>query len=263
MHDRLELDDGAKRAAEHAGKQFARSLDTALRPAPLLHQERGGCAWEFGRNTHFVAQDEAPSRHLRPVADVEVLGQRVVMPSARVPERLSAPHPRRPVELEEPSTPVSSPLFHQKVPVQQERLRAGQPGFVFVEVLPAGLHHADAGIGHGREEVFEEAGLGEEIGVENEDVVALGRVEALGEGARLVTAPVGAVMNGDVDASPPPFVGALPGQGGGVVGGVVEDLDLEEVAGMGEAAGGVDQALDDMFFIVDGELDGDGGGGGG
>lgn len=263
MHDRLELDDGAKRAAEHAGKQLARSLDAALRPAPLLHQERGGCAREFGRDTHFVPQHEAPSRHLRPVADVEVLGERVVIPSARVIERLSAPHPRRPVELEEPSTPVSSPLFHQEVPVQQKRLRAGQPGFVFVEVFPAGLHHADPGIGHGREEVFEEARLRDEIGVENEDVVALGRVEALGEGACLVAPSVGAVVDGDVDASLPPFVGALPGQGGGVVGGVVEDLDLEEVAGVGEAAGGVDEALDDVFFIVDGELDGDGGGGGG
>ena len=129
-------------------------------------------------------------------------------------------------------------------------------------MVPAGLHHADPWIGHGREEVFEEVGWRDEIGVENEDVVAGRRVEALGEGARLVAEPVGAVEDGDVDASLPPLVGALPGEGGGVVGGVVEDLDLEEVGGMGEAAGGVDEALDDVRLVVDGELDGDAGVGG-
>ena len=262
MHDGLELDDGAQGAAQQAGKQLARGLNTALGPAPLLHQERGGCARELGRDTHFVPQDEAPSRHLRPVADVEVLGQRVVMPSARVLKCLSTPHPRRPVELEEPATTVASPLFHQEVPVQQKPLGAGQPRFVLVEVVPAGLHHADPGIGHGREEVFEEAGWGDEVGVENENVVASRRVETRGEGAGLVAVADAAVEDGDVDALPPPLVGALPGQGGGLVGGVVEDLDLEKVAGVGDAAGGVDEALDDVPFVVGGELDGDAGVGG-
>ena len=262
VHDGLELDDGAKGAAHHPGKQLARGLDTALGPAPLLYQERGRCARKFGRDTHLVQQDEAPSRHLGPVADVEVLGQRVVIPSTRVHERLSAPHPRRAVELEEPATAVSPPLFHQEVPVQKERLGAGQPRFVLVEMLPAGLNHADPGIRHRREELFEEAGLGDEIGVENEDVVACRRLETRGEGARLVAAAGGAVEDRDVDAPPPPLAGAQPGQGGGLVGGVVEDLDLEEVAGVGEAAGGVDEALDDVPLVVDGELDGDGGMGG-
>lgn len=262
MHDGLELDDGAKAAPQQAGKQLARGLDTALGPAPLLHQERGRCARKFGRDTHLVPQDKAPPRHLGPVADVEILGQRIVIPATRVHERLSAPHPRRPVEFEEPATAVPPPLLHQEVPVQEERLRAGQPRFVLVEMLPAGLHHADPGIRHRREELFEETGLGDEIGIENEDVLAGRRVETRGEGARLVAAAGGAVEDRDVDAPPPPLVGAPPGEGGGLVGGVVEDLDLEEVAGVGEAAGGVDEALDDVPLVVDGELDGDGGEGG-
>ena len=262
MHDGLELDDGAQGTSQQARKQLARGLDTALGPAPLLHQERGRCARKFGRDTHFVPQDEAPSRHLGPVADVEVLGQRVVIPSTRVRERLSAPHPRRTVELEEPATAVSPPLFHQEVPVQKERLGAGQPRFVLVEMLPAGLHHADPGVRHRREELLEEGGLGDEIGVENEDVFTGRRLETRGEGARFVAAAGGAVQNRDVDAPPPPLAGAPPGEGGGFVGGVVEDLDLEEVAGVGEAAGGIDEALDDVPLVVDGELDGDGGVGG-
>lgn len=262
VHHGLELDDGTKRAAKHAGKQFARGLDAALGPAPLLHQERGGRAREFGRHPDFVAQDEAPPRHLGPVADVEVLGQRIVMPSAGVQERLSAPHPRRTVELEEPATTVSPPLLDEEVAVQQKRLSARQPGFVLVEVLPARLHHADPGIGHRGEEVFEEAGPGDEVRVQDEDVVAGRRFEARGEGARLVAVSVGAVVDGDVDAPAAPLAGALPGEDGGVVGGIVEDLDLEEVAGVREAAGGIDEALDDELLVVDGQLDGDAGTGG-
>jgi hypothetical protein len=43
----------------------------------------------------------------------------------------------------------------------------------------------------------------------------------------------------------------------GLVGGVVEDLDLEAVAGIVEAAAGVDEAVDDELLVEDGELDGD------
>ena len=45
----------------------------------------------------------------------------------------------------------------------------------------------------------------------------------------------------------------------GFVGGVVEDLDFEEVLGIFEAADGVDEAVDDELLVVDGELDGDAG----
>ncbi len=43
----------------------------------------------------------------------------------------------------------------------------------------------------------------------------------------------------------------------GLVGGVVEDLDLEAVARVVDAADGVDEAVDDELLVEDGELDGD------
>ena len=252
MHQRLELDRGAERPAKQAGKQLARGLDAALGPAPLLDQERGGGARQLGWHTHVIAERKAPTRHLRPVADVQVFRERVVLPAARVNDCLPAPQPRRTVEVEEAAAAAASPLFDQEVAVQEERLGAGQPRFVFVEVVPAGLHHADAGIRHGGKQVFEEAGRGDEVGVEDEDVVAGGRIQPRGQGAGLVAVAGGAAEDGDADALLPPLVGALPGEGGGVVGGVVEDLDLEEVGGMGEAAGGVNEALDDVPLVVDG-----------
>ena len=43
----------------------------------------------------------------------------------------------------------------------------------------------------------------------------------------------------------------------GFVGGVVEELDLEAVAGIVETAAGFDEAVDDELLVEDGELDGD------
>jgi hypothetical protein len=47
------------------------------------------------------------------------------------------------------------------------------------------------------------------------------------------------------------------GDGGGLVGGVVEDLDLEEVARVLDFGDGFEEAIDDELLVKDGELDGD------
>ena len=44
-----------------------------------------------------------------------------------------------------------------------------------------------------------------------------------------------------------------------VVGGVVQDLDLQLIAGILDGAGGFDDPLDDVSFVEDGKLDGYGG----
>ncbi len=47
------------------------------------------------------------------------------------------------------------------------------------------------------------------------------------------------------------------GDDNGFVGGVVEDLDLEAVARVFDAAAGVDQAVDHELLVIDRELEGD------
>jgi hypothetical protein len=49
----------------------------------------------------------------------------------------------------------------------------------------------------------------------------------------------------------------LAGDDGGLVGGVIEDLDLEAVAGIIQTATGVDEPVDDELLVKDGQLDGD------
>ena len=186
-----------------------------------------------------------------------------MLPAARVDEGLAAPKPRGAVEVEETAAAEARALLHEEVAVEQEPLGPGQPRRRLVEVVPAGLHHPDAGVGHRGQQSLEEVGVGNEVRVEDQDVLTGRRFQARGEGARLVAGANGAVVDRDVDAALPPAPGAPPGEEGGLVGGVVEDLDLEAGARVREPAGGVDEPLGDVLLVVDGELDGDAGWGGG
>lgn len=263
VQQRFEFDGRPEGTPEQTRQQLARGLHAALRPPALLHQKRGRCAGKLGRDPDVVAHDEPPAGHLGAVADVEVLGESVVLPAARVDEGLAAPKPRGAVEVEEAAAAEARTLLHEEVAVEEEPLGPGQPRRRLVEVVPAGLHHPDARVGHGGKQFLQETALGNEVRVENQDVLAGRRFQARGESARLVARAVLAVVNRDVDAALPPAPGAPPGEEGGLVGGVVEDLDLEAGARVREPAGRVDEPLCDVFFVVDGELDGDAGWGGG
>lgn len=262
VNERLELDRRAPGAAEHPREQLARGLDAALSPPPLLDEERSRCGGQLGGHTDVVPQHEAPTRHLCAVADVQILGEGVRLPAPGVDEGLAAPQSRGPVEVEEAAAAVAPPLLQEEVSVKQECLRPGQPGVVLVEVVPAGLHHPHAGVGHGGQQGLEEVGSGHEVCVQDEDVLAARRFEARREGARLVAGADLAVVHGDVDAPAPPRARSPPREQGRFVGGVVEDLDLEVRPRVGKPAGRIDEAFDDVLLVEDGELHGDVGRGG-
>ena len=255
----LELDGRAPGTAQHTREQLARGLHAALRPPPLLDQERGRGGGKLRGHADIVPEHEAPPCHLGAVADVEVFGEGVRLPSPGVGQGPAAPQPGGPVEVEEASAAVAPALFQEEVPVEEERLGAGQPGVLLVQVVPAGLHHPHPRVGHRGQQRLEEAGAGHEVGVEDEDVLAGRRFEARREGARLVAGPAPTVVHRDVDAGAAPHPGSPAREEGRFVGGVVQDLDLEVGGGVGEAAGRVDEALDDVLLVVDGELHGDAG----
>ena len=254
MDEGLELHRRPEGAAKQPRKQLARGLHPALRPAPLLHQERSRRARKLGRNADVVPQNEAPPRDLGPVADVQVLGQGVGLPSPRVDERLAAPQPRGPVEVEEPSPTKATLLLQKEVAIEEKPLRPGEPRVVLVEVVPPGLHHPHAGVGHRGEEFLEEGRRGDEIGVEDEYVLTRGRFQARGERARLVAGSHAAVEHLDVHAPAPPCPRPLPGERRGLVGGVVQHLDLQVRARMAQPARRVDEPLHHVLLVENGQL---------
>ena len=98
-----------------------------------------------------------------------------------------------------------------------------------------------------------------EVGVEDGDEFAGGGFEALVESAGFKSDAVGAVEIDDRVAHGPVAFDDGSGDFFGFVGGVVEDLDLQQLARIFDLADGVDEAVDDELLVEDGELDGDAG----
>ena len=141
---RLLLPGGVR--AQDRRQQLLRHLHRALGPAELLRLERRHLDGQLGGRRDLGQVDELPAAQLRPVRQVHVLGQRVVLPVARVGDRRPPPHPGGAVEVEEAARPVAAGVLHDEVPVQHQRLHLGQRREVAVDVLPAALHDRHLGI---------------------------------------------------------------------------------------------------------------------
>ena len=118
-------------------------------------------------------EHEPPAAQLRAVAEVEILGQRVVLPAAGVGDRFAPPDAGRAVEIEEAAGAVAAAVLEHEVRVEQDRLDLGEQRVVLVDVAPARLHHADLRVGREvRQRPRQEILRRNEVGVENGDELA-------------------------------------------------------------------------------------------
>ncbi len=158
--------------AQQVGQDLPCRLDAALGPPALLNLQSADRSRDLSGNADVVQKHEAPAAHLGSVAEIQIFGERVGHPSARVYETGLPPHPARSVEVEKASGLVPSSLLEVEVAVQEGRLRARQSVLVFVQMVPTRLDHAYAGIREGRQERPDDAPGGYEVRVEHQEEVA-------------------------------------------------------------------------------------------
>src|SRR5436190_10957899 len=94
---------------------------------------------------------------------------------------------------------------------------------------PAGLDHADFRVGEKMDGPLEQVWLRNEISVQNTNEFALRRSQTRFERARLETSPVRSVDQLDVEPATLQFRDAGGRQLPGIVGRVVQHLDLEQL----------------------------------
>ncbi len=169
---RRKLDPQLDPASKDPRQQLAQGLGRAASPPVLLALEVVDAGRQIGGRRQVGQEREAPSGELHPVGEVEVLGQRVELPAAGVLDRLAPPDARGAVEVEEAPGPVARLLLDEEVPVEQDRLGAGQQGVPAIRVIPARLDHAEPGIGEGRRRTAQKVRPGYEVGVEDRDQLA-------------------------------------------------------------------------------------------
>src|SRR5262245_26255950 len=212
---------------------------------------------KFGRHDGLGQINEPPTFHLRPVAEVEVFSQCVVVPAPRIRYARFAPDTGGAIEVKKSSAATSSGLFEKEVPIEEERLHFGEQRIVAVQVAPAHLHHPDTRVGKVINGPSQCARRRHEISVKNEDELTGGLLQTRGEGSGLETCSVNPMMIIDVQAfglKPCDFAG---GDLLSLVGGIIENLDLQFVARIVELADCSDQSSNDVVLVINRQLDSD------
>ena len=254
---RLEFDRKRLVALPDRGKTLLAALDGAFGPAVLLVFETSHVDRELGGGLNFLEEDEFPALELGPVGEVHVLGEGVMLPAAGVFDGRLAPDATGSVKGKESAGAVSGGLLEFEVAVEEEGLHAGQGVVVTVEMTPAGLHEGNFIVGEMVDRFLEKIGVGNEVGVEDENIISLGLVHPVFESPGLISGAVGAMQAGGIKTLVAKAGGPGPGNFDGLVGGVVEDLDFELVLGVVEGGHGIEEAIDDMHLVEDGKLNGD------
>src|SRR5688572_3818968 len=138
----LNLDAERKVAVPDRWEQFLAGLDRAFRPSVLLRLEAVHVHWQLRRGDHIREEDELPARQLRPITEVEIFRQGVMLPPAGFVDAGPAPEARCPIEIEEASAAAAGRLFQQEMAVEEHRLHPGEQGVAPVQMAPARLDHS-------------------------------------------------------------------------------------------------------------------------
>src|SRR6266704_499493 len=123
-------------------------------------------------------------------------------------------------------------------------------------MTPAGLDHADLWIGEKMDRVLKQIWRRNEIGVEDANKLARGRFESGCERSRLESGPINAMNQLNIEAALPQFFGARSSHFPCIVGGIVQDLDLQQFSRIIELADRAQKALHYVNFVKNRKLNG-------
>src|SRR2546423_2919819 len=251
---RFDLDDERKRAAPDGGQQFLAGLDRAFRPAMLLGFETVHVDRQLGRRDNIRQENKFPASELRAIAQVEIFGQSVVLPPARFADARPTPESGGSVEIEKAAAAAASRLLEEQMALEGPRPDAGEQRIAAIKMSPTRLDHADLRIGKEMDRALQEVRVRDEIRVEDADELAFSRGQPSLERARLEARPVGSVDQVDIEPS------VLQGRhaGGrqllGIVGRIVQHLDVEQVFRIIDFANRAQKPLDYIDLIEDRQL---------
>jgi len=191
--------------------------------------------------------------------EIEIFGERIVLPAAGLIDRHATPDAGRPVEVEEPPAAIAAAVLEHEVSVEENRLNLGQQGIVLVDVAPARLHHADVRLAEMGHEPRQEITRRDEVGVEDADELPTRALEAASSAPALY--PRRSVRCRYLMSTPSAAKAKTPHRElrntPRLVGRVVQHLDLQTLARVLDPADGLDQSVGDVHFVEERQLDRD------
>ena len=88
----------------------------------LLRLEAVDIDRKLGGNDHIGKVNELPAFHLCPVAEIHILGERVVLPAAGIGDARLSPDSSGSIEIEKSPASAACGLFEEKMAIQEEGL---------------------------------------------------------------------------------------------------------------------------------------------
>jgi len=138
--------------------------------------------------------------------------------------------------------------------IQKHRLHAREQRIAAVQMTPTRLDHADFRIGEKVDRALEQIARWNEVRIENANEFAAGGLETNRKSARFKTGAIDPMNELNIVTSLPESPRARTGYFAGVVSGIVQDLDLEQIFWVIEFANRAKQALDHVNFVKNREL---------
>jgi hypothetical protein len=169
VHGGLELDCRSCRTSQNGHQQFEGGLEAASRPAGLLSAIGVDRDRQLFRHDQVLQVCGTPAAQLRPVAQVQILGQGGGAPAARILYRRSPPDSRGAREVGEVTVRRSDRLLHEEVEVDRKRLQPREPRVALVQVTPSCLREADGWIIENPQRAAQEFPRRHEVRVEDCD----------------------------------------------------------------------------------------------
>src|SRR6266852_19421 len=141
--------------------------------------------------------------------------------------------------------------------VEQNGFDLGQHRIIAVDVRPPRLHHSDLGIGEVMDAFQQKVGWRNKIGVKDGNEFALRRFQSFGKGAGLVALTIVAVQVGHRMSKRGVAIHQNACHLDGLVGRVVQQLDVELFSRIVEPAHGVEEPVHHILLVKDRQLYGD------
>src|SRR4029077_8343092 len=212
---------------------------------------------KFGGHDHIGKVNKLPAFQLCTVAEIEIFGERVMLPASGIGNARLSPDACGSIKIEKPPAAAAGGLFEEKMTIQEEGLNLRQQRVIPVQVTPSHLHHPDPGVCEVIDGAFQRVGRRDEIGVENENELAFRAVQAGCEGPGFEALSIVSMTILDVEAVGFQAGGFARGNLAGFIRRVVQNLDLKPVSRIVEAADRPNEPANDVVLIEDRQLHGD------
>src|ERR1700685_1440574 len=148
-------------------------------------------------------------------------------------------------------------MLDDEMPVEQNGFHFRERGIIAIDIAPASLHHSELFVREIGHRAAQKIRGRNKIRIENGNKFTARRFQAFLQRARFIAFAIVAMDVADGHSEGAVAFYTVAGDLAGLVGRIIENLNLQQLAWIVELRNGFDKPFDHEAFVVNGELNGD------